>query len=53
MLSDISRLEKNLSKLEKSIKSSDQFKKEFDLLKEVKLSLEKGILDMIFYDTTI
>ena len=42
ILSDISRLEKNLIKIEKSLKTSKEFQKEFKVLNEVKISLEKG-----------
>lgn len=46
LLSDISRLEKNLEKINKSIKTSEEFRKEFNTLEEVKMNLEKGNHDI-------
>ena len=42
ILSDISRIEKSLSKVEKSLKTSKELQKEFNVLNEVKVSLEKA-----------
>ena len=46
LLSDISRLEKNLEKINKSIKTSGEFRKEHNTLEEVKINLEKGNHDI-------
>ena len=42
ILSDISRIERSLSKVQKSLKTSQELQKEFNILNEVKMSLEKA-----------